>query len=142
MRSTKTVPTQTNPPLLPMNCMLQAAALTMDIWKPTSKARWQHFIDNVLINWLRDPSQLEDEDCDAPSGTIIRLSIDYAEKWRDDGMPAPTSVVPDPNGGIVFELRNGSGAEVFHFWDDATIEYMRFDGSRLAERALVAGMPF
>jgi hypothetical protein len=84
--------------------------------------------------WLRDPSQLQDEGIEPPSGTVIRLSMDLAENYRDRGLPAPDSVVPDPNGGIVFERREGDVSEVFHVWDDGTVEYMLFEGARLVER--------
>ena len=96
---------------------------------------WQRMIDGTLMNWLRDPSQVEDEGIDAPSGTILRLSMDLAERFRDKGFPSPDSVVPDPNGGIVFERREGDMSEVFHIWDDGSVEYMRFQGTHLMERS-------
>jgi hypothetical protein len=90
----------------------------------------------MLMDWLCDPSQFCDEGIDVPSGMIIRRSIALAENFRDMGLPPPDSVVPDPNGGIVFERREGQISEVFHIWDDGTVEYMRFDGSRLVERSM------
>lgn len=95
---------------------------------------WQKLIDHKLLDWLRDPSQLEDDGIDAPSETIIRLSLDLAEDCRDQGLPVPDSIVPDPNGGVVFERREGNESEVLHVWDDKTVEYMRFHGTRLVER--------
>ena len=95
---------------------------------------WQRLIDRQLLEWLRDPSQIEDEGLDAPSATIIRLSLDLAESFRDRGLPAPASIVPDPNGGIVFERREGDVSEVFHVWDDGSVEYLRFHETQLVER--------
>ncbi len=46
----------------------------------------------------------------------------------------PDSIVPDPNGGIVFERREGKVSEVLHVWDDGSAEYMRFRGTQLVER--------
>lgn len=89
------------------------------------------------MGWLRDPSQLDDDGIDPPSGTIIRLSMDWAENYRDKGLPAPDRVAPDPNGGIVFERREGNVSEVVHVWEDGTIEYMRFEGTHLVERSPV-----
>ena len=95
---------------------------------------WQRLIDAKLLQWLRDPSQLEDDGTDAPTPTIVRLSLDLAERFREEGLPAPDSIVPDPNGGIVFERREGDVSEVLHVWDDGLAEYMRFHGTQLAER--------
>lgn len=95
---------------------------------------WQRLIDGKLLAWLRDPGQLEDDGIDAPTATIVRLSLDWAEQWRDEGLPAPNSIVPDPNGGIVFERREGNVSEALHVWDDGSAEYMRFRGTQLVER--------
>jgi len=99
-----------------------------------ARAAWQQVIDRTLMAWLHDSSQLDDEGIEPPKGTLIRLSMDLAENCRDEGLPPPDSVVPDPNGGIVFERREGDVSEVFHIWDDGTVEYMRFEGARLVER--------
>ena len=46
----------------------------------------------------------------------------------------PQTVVLDPNGGIVFEQRKRETAEVYHVWDDGTVEFQRYQGSRLVGR--------
>jgi hypothetical protein len=102
-----------------------------------ARSAWQQVIDRTLMSWLRDPGQLEDEGIDAPSGAIIRQSIDLAEAFRDSreySYPAPDCVIPDPNGGIIFERRVANVKEVVHIWDDGLTEYMRFEGTRLVER--------
>jgi hypothetical protein len=71
---------------------------------------------------------------EAPDGQIIGLAIAVAEWFRDQGDPAPDSVVPDPNGGIVFERRENGSSEVVQIWDDGHVEYMRFEGTRLVAR--------
>jgi hypothetical protein len=91
-------------------------------------------IDETLLAWLGDPSSLEDDGIDPPTGTIIRLSIDLAEHYRDRGFAAPNSIVADVNGGIVFERREGAVTEVIHIWEDGEIGYMLFDGTCLIER--------
>jgi hypothetical protein len=102
-----------------------------------ARRAWQHLIDQTLSKWLHDPSILDDEGIQPPTGTIIRLSMDLAELYRDQGLPAPDIVVVDPNGGIVFERREGSVTELLHVWEDGAVEYMRLDGTRLSERTPV-----
>jgi hypothetical protein len=99
-----------------------------------ARERWQDAIDHKLIEWSRAPSPLEDVGVDPPTKETIQRAIRLAETFRDEGFPAPESVVPDPNGGIVFERREGEVAEVCHLWDDGTTEYQRFEGARLVER--------
>jgi hypothetical protein len=95
---------------------------------------WQRLIDYQLIEWGWDADQFEDEGIEPPTRDTIQLAIAVAEKLRDAGLAAPNSVVPDANGGIVFERRETDLAEVFHVWDDGTIEYQCFRGTRLIER--------
>ena len=96
---------------------------------------WQRLIDDKLMKWLHDPSQLDDDGVDAPTGTILRLVIDHAERFRDQALPPPDSIVPDCNGGVVFERREDDVVEVFHFWQDGTLEYQQFRGTTLIERS-------
>lgn len=95
---------------------------------------WQRLIDHELMEWASDPTKFDDDGIEPPSEQIVRLAIALAEHFRDQGLPAPDSVVPDPNGGIVFERRENGLCEVFHVWDDGTVEYQRFQGTRLVER--------
>ena len=99
--------------------------------------RWRALIDHKLIEWGSNPSLLEDEGIDLPSGEIIQLAIRLAEGLRNQGLPVPDSVVPDPNGGIVFERRENGDSEAWHVWDDGAIEYQCFQGSRLVERRIL-----
>jgi len=64
---------------------------------------WQNLIDYQLIEWGRDPSQLDDEGTETPSRETIQLAISLAEKLHQGGLAAPTRIVPDAHGGIVFE---------------------------------------
>lgn len=123
--------------------MNEAVRTTVDDESPVNRqsapnakwrAAWQEWIERTLINWLSDPTQLEEDGSDAPTGTVIRLAMDYAAKFRDDRRPPPDSIVPDPSGGIVFERQGQQLSEVFHFWDDGAVEYCEFHGTQLVER--------
>jgi len=99
-----------------------------------AKAAWQLVIDQTLLRWLENPSLLNDVGVEPPSGAILRLAIDYAEKFRNDCLLPPEKIVPDANGGIVFKRREGEITEAYHFWTDGTIEYQQYIGAHLSER--------
>lgn len=99
-----------------------------------AREKWQNLIDRKLIEWGRDPSQLDDEGVESPTPEIIQRAILLAEALRDSDDPPPDTVVPDPNGGIVFERQKNGLSEVYHVWDDGTIEWRCFQGTRLVER--------
>lgn len=99
--------------------------------------RWERIVDHQLIEWGWNPSALSDDGIDPPSRDVIQRAIQLAHDLRDGGIRAPDRVVPDPNGGIVFELRRGDICELIHIWDDGTMEYRRFQGTRLVERQLL-----
>jgi len=95
---------------------------------------WQKLIDYKLIEWGWNTAQFEDEGIEPPTRDIVQRAIALAEALRDAGLAAPDSVVPDPNGGIVFEYREKAVTHVYHVWDDRTIEYQCYAGTRLIER--------
>jgi hypothetical protein len=105
-----------------------------DEWRRAAREGWQEIIDRKLIEWGRDPARLEDEGVEPPTKETLQRAIHLAEAFRDEGLPNPNSVVADPNGGIVFERRERNMSEVFHLWDDGSMEYQRFEGTRLVER--------
>ena len=137
----ETQATKPRPSISP--ALIQAVPTRIDTEAPVTRdgnrdhaarAKWQALIAKKLMEWLRDRAQFEDEGVDAPNRTIVRLSIDLAEQYRDEGRPAPDSIVPDPNGGIVFERGDNGVSEVIHIWDDGVVEYQQFHGCRLVER--------
>ena len=95
---------------------------------------WQHWIDYRLIEWGSNPSQFADEGVEPLSSETIGRAIELARTYQSQGIPAPDSIVPDANGGIVFERREQDIVEVLHVWSDGTREYLRFQGTRLVER--------
>ena len=95
---------------------------------------WQDVITRLRY-WERDPAQLEDVGVTAPTAEIIGLAIRTAEYCDANSFESVGRVVPDPNGGIVFQLREGLNAEAVHVWSDGNVEYQRFQEARLVERS-------
>jgi hypothetical protein len=98
---------------------------------------WNKVIDGYLIEWGYNRNALKDEGIEPPTKEAMEQAFRWVQKCQAHGMALPTSVVIDPNGGIVFERRRNDVTEAMHFWDDGSVEYMRFVGNQLAERRLL-----
>lgn len=98
-----------------------------------AREAWEEMM-NCLIEWGAGMSQFDDEGVEPPSHEVLQKAYLWAQKCRDHLVPPPDTVVPDPNGGIVFERHEGNRTEVLHFWDDGDIEYRCFEGTNLVRR--------
>ena len=99
-----------------------------------NRAKWEELIDYTLIEWGRNPDAFKDEGVEPPTAETVSLASELAERFKQAGLPAPDKVILDANGGIVFERRGENIAEVLYVWDDGSIEYQRFQHTRLVER--------
>lgn len=131
------VKTQTNEFLSPKPTALYTggeSALPTTSGDDKSKQEWQQLIDYRLVEWGCSSDPWDDEGVDPPSPETITRAIELAQRFQAQGLPAPDSVVPDANGGIVFERREQGISEVLHIWCDGTAEYQQYQGARLVDR--------
>ena len=104
------------------------------------RLRWQEIIDKKLVEWGRDPRQLADDDLVPPSLAAVDLAVQKAQAWRDaresDGefVSSPQWVVPNGDGGIVFEWREGSTAAVIEILEDGSVDCAIFEDNKLVLR--------
>lgn len=98
---------------------------------------WQETIDNKLIEWGRNPGQLEDEDITPPSAEIVGLASRFSMKMRDLGFESPNRVVPNGEGGIVFERCHDTLSETIEIFEDGSFEYALFQDCRLIQRGIL-----
>ncbi|MHB8900103.1 MAG: hypothetical protein ACYC6Y_15245 [Thermoguttaceae bacterium] len=106
----------------------------MPMWNDGPAADWHALIDNSLIAWSCNPSLCEDEGLTPPSENVIHTALQWAQVFVQQNLPAPDRVVPDPDGGIVFERHVGAMVEVLHIWDDASVEIYRLQDGHMIER--------
>ena len=95
---------------------------------------WDNIIDVQLIEWGKDPSWLEDDGLEPPSRQIIGLACCVAQAMRDEGAPPPLRVVPDGDGGIAFEWKDGTASCAVEIEEDGSVEMITFENSRLVSR--------
>jgi hypothetical protein len=98
---------------------------------------WRQLIDHPLIDWWKDPEQLNDDGMVAPSRERIEQAIDIAMGFCDSGDAAPVRVVPDGYGGIVFEFRAGLNAASLRISDSGDVEFVVFESDALVSRRKV-----
>lgn len=84
-------------------------------------------ISDILKSWLKEPPE-DDDGQSSPKKDIIEAALDWeCDKWD--------TVIIDPNGGLLFERKlSYPCVEQTHFWDDGTIDYLFFSGTKLLQR--------
>ena len=122
---------QTGPRLVQTGAADDASLAVSAPGREANQEGWQRIIDADLVEWGRDPSQLEDENITAPSRVIIARASALAIGLRDEGWPPPNRVVPSGDGGIVLERWSGSVFESIEVRDDGAIVVSLFEDSRL-----------
>lgn len=95
---------------------------------------WQKLIEYRLIEWRCNPSQLDEEGTVTPSRETIQLAIDLATLMSKAVLPAPTRIVPDAEGGIVFERQEKGVFESIRISADGSMEHRVFENCRLVFR--------
>ncbi|MBN1345416.1 MAG: hypothetical protein JXQ73_22170 [Phycisphaerae bacterium] len=95
---------------------------------------WQQLIDTKLVEWGRNPRQLEEDDLVAPSVDSVEVACQVAMYFRDDGAPSPDWVVPNGDGGIVFERSLGTLTKTLEVLQDGSIESIDYRDSKIIRR--------
>lgn len=98
------------------------------------RVAWQQMIDRTLTEWARKPSQLDEPETVTPTKQTIQRAISLARALSREGLSAPTRIVPDAHGGIVFERRHEGLFESIRISADSGVEHRVFEDSRLVCR--------
>lgn len=98
-----------------------------------SRIAWENIIDYKLVEWGRDPSILEEDDLIPPTGEAIDVSIEVAMQLLKNGNPPPMRVVPDRDGGVVFERWSGPLTVSIIVSRTGSVEVLLWNGSRIVK---------
>ena len=115
------------------NVIDDAALANSESYSSDDYASWDRAIDR-LIEWRRDPSVLEDDDFVVPSRATLHAAIQIASSLQQSQAPPPLRVVPDGEGGISFERRDGQLFESLNVLEDGNVELLSFRNCRLCSR--------
>lgn len=96
---------------------------------------WDDAIDCLRL-WAKDPAQLDEPEDGivGPSARILRLAIRLALIYQSEDRPAPLRVVPNGEGGVVFEFEFDTVFYSITIDDRQRIEFMLLVDCRLVHR--------
>lgn len=116
----------------------QDPTATISSSDPADLQAW-NVVLSKLLEWREDPDVLSDEDIVPPSRGILETAYHLALRMRDCRAPGPLRVVPDGEGGVVFERREGDVFETMNVEANGRIEMLTYYASQLTSRNLLAG---
>jgi hypothetical protein len=112
----------------------EAPSLTNAAQDRARREAWQQIIDYKLVEWGRDPSQFADDGLEPPSNVAIQWACLIAKYLRATGQAPPQRVVPNGEGGIVFEHSGEGWFQKVEIGADGSAEALIFHNGRLCSR--------
>lgn len=101
-----------------------------------TETAWQLILDR-FIDWGRSPGEIDEDGWESPSLAALEAAYKLLGRLRDQDAPPPRAVVPNGEGGIIFERGTALEAEAFEIDASGSAEYRRFVGDRLLHRQAV-----
>jgi hypothetical protein len=99
-----------------------------------NRAAWLEIIDHKLIDWGLKNGEVDEDGITWPSRKSLSESIMLIKEMSSKGMATPTHVVPNGDGGVVFEQKAGGSFESIEIFEDGSKEYRLFFNSLLQRR--------
>jgi hypothetical protein len=103
-----------------------------------NKAAWEAVVDR-LVEWGCAPEQLAEDGITPPTRRALAMAGRIVAGMRKLNAEAPVRmvamrVVPDGNGGVVFETGGVQVFETIEIDEDGSAEYQMFAGHKLVDR--------
>jgi hypothetical protein len=100
-----------------------------------SAERWNVLIDHTLIEWANNPASLEEVDFRPPTREAIRAACEFAaDRQRHGDAYFVTRAVPDGDGGIIFDGRDGTSEFSIQFSPIGEAEFVLVKDHRVLHR--------
>lgn len=97
-------------------------------------AHWDSIIDHKLIEWGRETEAFQVEGLIAPTSEAIGRACELVRAMRYEGWSLPTGVIPDGEGGIVFENRHGAFYQRVEIDEHGGMSFVTFQDATLVSR--------
>ena len=99
---------------------------------------WNNVTDETIIEWGCRYAGVKDDDLEWPTRDVLAAAYELARKLQEANVPVPSNIVPNGEGGIVFEWRHGPILRVIEGDKDGSFEFLEFRQSRLVIREPLA----
>ena len=101
-------------------------------------AGWQTIVNDLLTWWVNGTPDISDEDLEPPTKAAIDLAIKIATSLsHEKNVAPPLRVVPNGEGGLIFERWADRVFERFELRRELTLEYAVFKNNALIHRELI-----
>ncbi len=109
--------------------------ITADPDRDENRDGWNNLIACKLVAWEVNTNSLDDGDSIPPSPMAIAVALFHAQQWREAGLPCPIDIIPDGDGGILFQFTKTPSSEFsINVLSDGSIDKLFFIGDRLSKR--------
>ena len=110
---------------------------------PTGEHRvaWDGVIDRCLIPWANGLVDIDD-DLLPPTPASVRVAATLCHRFRDAGQMPPTAVLPNGDGGILFENRKGRASVQLEVLRDGDVERAEYSETGVISRDLYPAAQF
>ena len=92
---------------------------------------WSEIIEKKLIRWGMDRDFLRDDDLVPPSEAAIAKAFEVVSFMRERDWALPTGIIPDGEGGLAFENRQGSAYQRIELDENGEMRLLSFENHRL-----------
>ncbi len=93
--------------------------------------QWNAIVDQPLIDWGLNPSFEDEDGLVMPTGLAVAKASELVTILRNRGWSLPTGVIPDGEGGIAFENKQGSSYQRFEIDENGRIMLLTFRDCKL-----------
>lgn len=98
---------------------------------------WNNLIDHTLIEWGHNSDLFVEDGLLPPTRVAIKKACNVAATMREREWPLPTGVIPDGEGGVVFENLNEPSYQRLEIEKDGLMYLVAFRDCTFLSRDLV-----
>lgn len=91
-------------------------------------------VETLLNDWCRKQPRQDEDGIEWPAPAIAEIATKVARSLKACELPPPTRLVPNAEGGVVFEFQHQHQLQTIEVESDGSIELCRFEGAKLVDR--------